>query len=237
MRALNHSLPLLFPLSLTLFGFLASCESKVEEGATEAECSDAVDNDDDGLLDCDDPGCAEGWEICGGDTDADADGDADGDTDSDTDTDADADFTAVVIINEFMASNASTVADLNGAYPDWIELYNLSDEPIDLLGYTMTDNLEEPEKHEFTASIVLPANGWLLLFADGDTKEGAEHVGFNLARDGEDIGIYDPQGRAHDLVNYGSQATDWSAARFPDGTGAFQIDESPTVAESNGSAP
>jgi hypothetical protein len=227
-------------LPLLAVSTLLCCDGKEgEEGATEAECVDKVDNDNDGLLDCDDPGCSDVWDICGdtGDTDADADSDTDSDSDSDTDTDTDTDFVQKVAINEFMASNASILADKTGAYPDWIELYNLTGSALDLIGWSLTDDLEDTEKHVFEQSITLPAAGFLILFADGDTDQGRDHIGFKLKAGGEDIGVYDTQGRAHDRLTYGSQATDWSAGRFPDGTGSWQIDETPTPGVSNGSAP
>ena len=37
-----------------------------------------------------------------------------------------------VVINEVLASNASTLADPQGEYDDWIELYNPSDEQVDV---------------------------------------------------------------------------------------------------------
>src|SRR6185503_16434557 len=37
-----------------------------------------------------------------------------------------------VILNEFMASNTSTIADPQGEYDDWIELHNLTDQPVNL---------------------------------------------------------------------------------------------------------
>jgi hypothetical protein len=54
-------------------------DSRDFEGDDAAECSDGADNNQDGVFDCDDPGCA---------ASPDCDG-ADADTDTDTDTDAD----------------------------------------------------------------------------------------------------------------------------------------------------
>jgi hypothetical protein len=63
---------------------------KVEENTPEV-CDDGIDNDGDGLTDCDDDGCAP-LDVCGGgDGDTDADSDSDSDADADADSDADAD--------------------------------------------------------------------------------------------------------------------------------------------------
>jgi len=61
----------------TLLALWLGCSPTLEEGRTAGDCSDAADNDGDGIFDCDDDGCAASPE-CGsqdsGDTDADGDG-------------------------------------------------------------------------------------------------------------------------------------------------------------------
>ena len=39
-----------------------------------------------------------------------------------------------VFINEVMASNTKTLADPQGDFDDWIELFNAGDTPVDLTG-------------------------------------------------------------------------------------------------------
>ncbi len=53
-----------------------------------------------------------------------------------------------LVINEFMADNEATIEDPDepGQYPDWIELYNASDETITLSGMYLTDRLDNPTK-------------------------------------------------------------------------------------------
>jgi hypothetical protein len=48
---------------LALVGALVTGCAK-EEGQTAAECSDGIDNDSDGAVDCEDSGCCGTW-ICG----------------------------------------------------------------------------------------------------------------------------------------------------------------------------
>jgi len=45
-----------------------------------------------------------------------------------------------IVINEFMAVNSYTAADQDGEYDDWIELFNLTSEEINLSGYYLTDS-------------------------------------------------------------------------------------------------
>ena len=53
-----------------------------------------------------------------------------------------------LVINEFMADNKTALEDPchAGTYPDWIELYNGSDEPILLNGMFLSDNANKPTR-------------------------------------------------------------------------------------------
>ena len=44
------------------------------------------------------------------------------------------------VINEIMSANVSTITDEDGDYSDWIELYNGTNDAINLAGYTLSDN-------------------------------------------------------------------------------------------------
>ena len=47
--------------------------------------------------------------------------------------------TAQVIINEVSSSNKNILQDNNGEYSDWIELYNISTDTVNLDGYAISD--------------------------------------------------------------------------------------------------
>lgn len=51
-----------------------------------------------------------------------------------------------IVINEGSNKNYSTIADEDGDYEDWIELYNAGLTTIDLANYYLTDNLSNPTK-------------------------------------------------------------------------------------------
>ncbi|MCB0157250.1 MAG: lamin tail domain-containing protein, partial [Caldilineaceae bacterium] len=61
---------------------------------------------------------------------------------------------ARIVISEFMANNDATILDEDGDTPDWIELKNLGDVPIDLAGYALTDEHDNLSKWTFP-SVVL----------------------------------------------------------------------------------
>src|SRR5256885_14892180 len=66
------------------------------------------------------------------------------------------------VISEFMASNGKTAVDKDGAYSDWIEIYNRGDADADLDGWFLTDDGSELTKWRLPA-VTLPAGGRPLL--------------------------------------------------------------------------
>jgi len=74
-----------------------------------------------------------------------------------------------VAINEVMASNASTIADEDGDFSDWIELYNYGEEPINLEGYGLSDNYSNPFKWVFPNLTIEPGQ-YLLVWASGKDR-------------------------------------------------------------------
>jgi hypothetical protein len=133
-----------------------------------------------------------------------------------------------IYINEFMAKNRSTLADLNGEYDDWIELYNDNDFDVDLGGLYITDSLADPDKcwiptcqAELTT---IPAKGFLILWADGQEEQGALHLSFKLAGDGEAIGLVQADGFTYiDSLSYVGSESDMALGCLEDGTGNIQI--------------
>jgi hypothetical protein len=131
-----------------------------------------------------------------------------------------------LVINEFMASNLAAVEDPDEplAHEDWIELYNPSASPISLDGMYVTDNLFAPTKYALPNGLVVPAGGHLVLWADGEPLQGANHLSFKLTAAGEEIGLFDADIHGNvsvDSLNFGLQVTDVSEGRCPDGTGIF----------------
>lgn len=128
-------------------------------------------------------------------------------------------------INEFMASNSHTLADGTGNYEDWFEIYNPNGFSVDIAGYYLTDNLNTPTKYKLptgSSQTIIPANGFLLLWASGEPSRGATHVSFKLSADGEQLGLYKADGVTRvDTVTFGAQRTDISRGRQPDGSSSW----------------
>lgn len=142
-----------------------------------------------------------------------------------------------VVLNEFMASNIGFLEDPDepGEYPDWFELYNPTGTPWDLGGIYLTDDPAEPTKYQIPSGVTIPADGYLVFWADDDGTQGALHLNFNLAAGGEGIYVFDTNGLTLiDSVVFGPQFSDVSYGLYPNGTGTWGFMAGPTPGAVNG---
>ena len=80
-------------------------------------------------------------------------------------------FGQTIQLNEIVSSNGSSLFDEDGDTPDWIELFNTTDQSIDLLGFGITDDPGDLSKWTFPTFHLEP-NSFIVLFAsDKDRKE------------------------------------------------------------------
>lgn len=142
--------------------------------------------------------------------------------------------TITVAINEIMASNSTTIADEEGEFDDWIELYNYGSEAVSLGGKFLSDNQDEPDKWAMPEMTIQPGE-FLLFWADDDEEQGEQHTNFKLSAGGEFIGLFDEESENFALIDgldFGEQAEDAAFGRLPNGTGIFQA-VTPTPEASN----
>ena len=137
---------------------------------------------------------------------------------------------AQVTINEVMASNGSTNTDPDyGANADWIELYNAGQTDVNLGGWSVTDNLNKPQKY-ILPDVSIKAGSYLLIWCDD--KGIGLHASFKLSADGEEVGLFDAAGELVDSISFGPQYGDISFGRSIDnaGTNLFFMTPTPGVA-------
>jgi autotransporter-associated beta strand protein len=99
------------------------------------------------------------------------------------------------IISEFLASNQGGLTDFQGDSGDWIEIYNPTSSPINLLNYSLTDNANDLNQWQFP-DVTIGPNQFLVVFADSkNIKTGSElHTNFSISNDGEYLALVDPLG-------------------------------------------
>jgi hypothetical protein len=121
-----------------------------------------------------------------------------------------------VLINELLPDNGTTIMDANGQFEDFFELYNTTNAAINLTGMYATDDAANLTKWMFPVNTILPANGYLAVWADNDLDQSGIHAGFKLSSAGEELLLTDGV-NIYDLVTYTAQPTDVAWARCPDG--------------------
>jgi hypothetical protein len=141
-----------------------------------------------------------------------------------------------LVINEFMADNASTIADENGDFEDWIELFNPGDQPVNIAGMFVTDSFPKlawqiPDSNEQLTTI--PPGGYLLLWLDKDPQQGILHMNVKLGADGESISLVRSDGTIIDSIQFGLQLPDISLGRKTDAGNEWISMETPTPGSTN----
>lgn len=120
-------------------------------------------------------------------------------------------LTASPLISEFLADNLTGVTDLDGDRPDWIEIHNPDASPVNLAGWSLTDNSTQLAKWTFP-SVTIPADGYLLVYASGkDITTGPElHTNFSLDQSGEYLALVSPSFAVTSSFTFPAQASDVS---------------------------
>ena len=146
-------------------------------------------------------------------------------------------------INEWMADNTGFIRDpADNNKDDWFELYNPTAAPVDLAEWSLTDTPANPARFLVPGGYAVPANGFLLCWADGEPQQNATnrpdlHVSFKLEKNGECIALYAPDGTLVDSVVFGPQTANFSQGRYPDGSATIGPLALPTPRSPNAPPP
>lgn len=116
-----------------------------------------------------------------------------------------------IVINEILALNLTTTNN-GGTYPDYVELYNPSGPPVNLTGWSLSDN-GNPRRFVFTNGPTINPGGYLLLWCDTNFAAPGLHTGFALDRDGGGVFLYDAATNRVDARSFGRQTADRSLSR------------------------
>lgn len=144
---------------------------------------------------------------------------------------------AQIVINEFQASNASTILDFYvvGDHSDWIEIYNAGISAIELDGWYITDNKNDTTKWQIPEDTRIEGHGYYFIWADGSDLEIPpfydhlfDHANFKLSKSGEEIALYDKNKNLIDFIEYSYLETDVSYGRISDGSDTLVYFGEPT---------
>ena len=148
-------------------------------------------------------------------------------------------------INEVSANNDIFVNEY-AKRDDWIELYNTTDEDIDIAGMYLSDNVNNPTKYQITnipsltgegweeVSTIVPAHGTRVIWASKREQKSQLHAPFKLENtDGGVVIIQAEDGSWIDALCYNLQGSKQSYGRYPDGGNNTFLMSIPTIEKSN----
>ncbi len=158
-----------------------------------------------------------------------------------------------LIISEFMADNENTLADEDGTFPDWIEIWNSTASPVNLSGYFLTDDVANFPARWALPNWTLGANQYVIIFASAKNRSPAQaiagqdnpgtlaqphaHTNFSLSKNGGYLGLTQSNGaggynQVSFFANYPIQKNDTSYGSS-DSEGYIGFIEVPTPGTAN----
>ncbi len=148
-------------------------------------------------------------------------------------------------INEVSADNGIYVNEY-AKRDDWIELYNTTDQDIDIAGMYLSDDVSDPTRYQITGtpspmvegqegiSTIVPAHGTRIIWASKREQGNRLHAPFKLANtDGGVVIIQAGDGSWADALCYDMQDSRQSYGRYPDGGNRTFLMNIPTIGKSN----
>lgn len=140
-------------------------------------------------------------------------------------------------INEVSAGNDIYVNEY-AKRDDWIELYNTTNEDIDITGMYLSNDVGNPTKCQITGndniSTIVPANGTLVIWASNREQQSQLHAPFKLENKKEGVVIIQAEdGSWADALCYDIQGDKQTYGRYPNGSNNTYLMNTPTIGKSN----
>jgi len=148
---------------------------------------------------------------------------------------------ADILINEYSCSNLNQVQDDYQEFGDWIELYNTGGSSVNISGYHLSDDANNPTLYTIPTGVTISAGGFKRFWATGrDVYAGTNyHTNFKLTQSKNNpdyIVLADQGGNIIDLVQLAKTQVGHSYGRTTNGSPSWAIFTSPTSNASNTTA-
>lgn len=128
-----------------------------------------------------------------------------------------------VVINELVAYPPAGGAD-------WIELYNTTNQPIDISGWFLSDDADNLTKYEIPAGTIIAADGYVVFDEElhfGNSRAAGAHEPFGLSRNGERVYLHSGAGGVltgyTEQVEFGVSEQGVSFGRSPNSAGGYDF--------------
>lgn len=140
-----------------------------------------------------------------------------------------------IVINEILTSNGNSITDEDGSHEDWIELYNTGANPVNLLGFGLTDDSLLLYKWTFP-NVNLNPGQYLLVWASDKNRAIAGsplHTNFKISATGENILLTNTSGVTIATLPPTNIPTDVSYGTSPNGSTSYAFFGVPTPNAAN----
>ena len=139
-------------------------------------------------------------------------------------------FDSTIVLNEFLANSETCCGEgLFGGGEDFIELYNIGTDAVNISGWGFGDT--ESEAMTMAPDTSIAAGAYVVLWYTGEPN-GFPEVNAELSEDGEAVYVEDAVGNVIINYAYDEQMEDVSYGRIPDGSETWQH-MNPTPNETN----
>jgi len=119
-----------------------------------------------------------------------------------------------VVINELLANSP-------GGQPDWIELHNTTGAVIDIGGWLLSDNPDNPFKYEIPSGTTINPYGYIVFYEDvhfGNANDTGSYESFALSNNGEQLTLRSAQSGAltgyRETEDFGASESGVSIGRY-----------------------
>ncbi len=130
---------------------------------------------------------------------------------------------ADLLITEIVSRNSDSllVTGCEGC-TEWVELFNPNDVPVSLIGYTLTDDMGDGERHDLYDREIAPGQ-YLIVCCGRKACSAAGHlrVDIGLSAQGEELFLFDSAGNIVDQVPFPALPADVSWAMRSDGSWGY----------------
>ena len=149
-------------------------------------------------------------------------------------------FGQTLYINEFVAKYSTPPPEscMWFGCVDFVEIYNPGTDPVDVAGWYVTDDLNNPTYYQipegYSEITTVPPGDFILMHPDNQSSLGPLHFNFGLSSGGEQFGLSNPSGEFVDSISFW---WDWpydnSYGRSPDGGNVWEWYYNPSPGRSN----
>ena len=145
-------------------------------------------------------------------------------------------LSVIVVINELMASNAGVEMSPATNFDSWIELYNPTEQSINLAGMYLSDDETNLKRWQMPSDMgTIPAKGFKVVWlGSNDIKDN--QAPFKLDCDGGTIYLSDKNGQLVTSQTYPEALSRTSYARTTDGGDEWSWTSTPTPEATNATA-